>query len=163
MSTESAQESKYSFGLLSNLCEDTFQAISDVLGFSRKDVNDNDDSTVGSQMTATTANEWFKNVSRVAFYADEVVDNQNGLCGPISAKKKNDHSSNNSEALMQMSLNAARFKHSSRKFKYDETQSINVLTDIKVVKLSVGIPIGSKYFFLIIVCTPFQKTLTLIM
>ena len=47
-------------------------------------------------------------------------------------------------ALLQMSLNAARNKHSLKDILYDETQSMNIINDIRLITLYVGIPIGSE-------------------
>lgn len=134
-----------------------------MLGFSKSDLHDNDDSAIDSQLNLTTADEWYTYASRVAFYADKIEDNQNGLCGTTSTKKTDQPS--NVEALLNMSLNTARMRHSSRKLKYDETQTLNVITDVKVVRLLVGIPVGSKcflfffiYFDIVLVSTHFAIT-----
>ncbi len=132
-----------SLGIFYNLCEDGFQAISDVCGFSNSaNAQVDGGSTIENQINFTSADEWYRNASRIAFYADEIEVKQNCLCGSTSAGE--DEHKENAKALLNMSLNAARIKHSYKNLKYDETQSINVITDIKIIRLIVGIPIGSE-------------------
>ena len=148
-SLESRQESSsYSLGLLYNLCDDGIQAISDVFGISGSQ-NDDDEATFESYLNVDTVDEWYTQASKIAFYAKEIEDKQNGLCGTTSsnATSNDEYHRSNVKALLKMSLNAARMKHIYKHLQYDETQSLNVLTEVKVVRLIVGIPIGSKYGF----------------
>lgn len=148
-SLESRQESSsYSLGLLYNLCDDGFQAISDVLGFSGSQ-NDDDETTVESLLNVDTIGEWYKQASKIAFYAKEIESKQNGLCGTTSPNPTTNDEiyRTNVKSLLKMSLNAARMKHCYKHLQYDETQSLDVLTEVKVVRLIVGIPIGSKFWF----------------
>ena len=47
--------------------------------------------------------------------------------------------------LLQQALAAARAIHHVQGVEYDETQEINVLTDIKFVVVTVSLPLGREY------------------
>ena len=118
-----------------SLCEDGISAIGDVCGlFSSVDENVNEK----KQADEVTSDEWLQTTSKAVFYADHDVKPDN-LCGSSDPSLSAD---NGKDALLKMALNAARLKHSLRNLKYDETQSMNVKKDVKVVELRVGIPIG---------------------
>ncbi len=74
------------------------------------------------------------------------------LFSPLSQDDKEDEARNleNREALLQLAINAAKVKHSLEKVEYDEMHDLNVQNDIKFLFLSIGLPVGSKYYYLFV-------------
>ena len=58
--------------------------------------------------------------------------------------------------MLQQALAAARAIHHVQGVEYDETQEINVLTDIKFVVVTVSLPLGCEFFFSHVVCFDFD-------
>jgi len=46
---------------------------------------------------------------------------------------------------MNLAINAAKIKHTLQNVKYDEMHDMQMEKEIKVVRMTVGLPIGSKY------------------
>mmetsp|Transcript_19760 Transcript_19760/g.22886 ORF Transcript_19760/g.22886 Transcript_19760/m.22886 type:complete len:1013 (-) Transcript_19760:118-3156(-) len=67
--------------------------------------------------------EWYENASNVLFHTDRSADDS-------------------MTSLPQLALHAAKVRHGLRNIKYDETHSMNVMSEIEYVVLSVGIPVG---------------------
>ena len=48
--------------------------------------------------------------------------------------------------LVQLAMSAAKVKHLKNQMQYDETTEMDVRKDIQFVVITVGLPIGSKFF-----------------
>jgi hypothetical protein len=132
--------------MLYSLCEDSLSAFGDVCSLFSSTANQSttefgDEETIDSQSTGITEDSWFQNASSILFYTD-ISAQTNGLC--TSSSSSSATVEGGKDAVMNMSLNAARMKHTLRNLKYDDTQSMNVIHDIDLVTVSVGIPLGSK-------------------
>jgi hypothetical protein len=73
------------------------------------------------------------------------ADNMKLLLDLLLCKSQNAfNSAQNKAALMDLSISAAKTIHQFQNTKYDECHDLKLNQDIKIVKMSCGLPIGSK-------------------
>lgn len=118
-----------SIALLYNLCEDGVEAFLSLCGLSPTDNNKS------MEDESLTPQEWLEKSLNVIFYSDMRVKTAIGSSqSQFAASRK--------ESIQKMALNSARIKHRSRGLIYDETQSMNLMKEVKLVVVRVAIPIG---------------------
>ena len=70
-----------------------------------------------------------------------------------SATNSGEEGEDGDDYLLQQALASAKAIHHIHGIQFDELQDINVLTDIKFVVVSVPLPLGRKFFRLIVPLT----------
>jgi len=129
------------FTMTYNYCEDIFISITAACGF--KSLNSEDKKKAKSlsndESNPDEDEDEFSMVDSFVGYATDAMFPQH----------KNAFSDvENAKALTDLAINAAKIKHTLQNLKYDEMHDLKLQHDIKVIKTSIGLPIGRKFALL---------------
>ena len=126
------------FTMTYNYCDNMIQNIASTCGFTS--TTDKKSTVENGKEDASALASNADDFSMVESFVDYATD------AMFSHQKNAFSDEENTKALTDLAVNAARITHLLKHIKYDEMHDLNLETEIKLIKTSIGLPIGRKFY-----------------